>query len=592
MPTLVGLLLLVTACGGSVPDTSAGAGSSGGDGTFVPRRGLTDTDVTRSEWDAVLVTLERAELDGPIDREMLLAGWQAAAELGADRAAGTAAPSADRSARGRDAAVIEVTSARVGGTATSAPRGVAAVTVATPDGGGVPASALTGLTATAAAMDAVGGRTFDDGGMIGKLDGEDVVAEADGQRVTRMVAHDVSVSQSGSKVVVEVTITIEHVVSDVATGDEIARRRDSARSRLEADFCPDRDGVASAAGELRIRHDADVEYVVAVRASAQVDDGAYVNGIEVRGDATTTAGGRSNEVVYRRDHVGGSSGASYELPGAVDGFVASNDLGGTSLARDAEAAYLLDGLVQQVLTVAEARWRDGACLEIRTEEVQDINTVGPGSSTPFTAELWHRFDAEPVSERIVATLSGEESIDPSDQPERSPVRLTYRAGSEPDDRGTVTLESTSNRGIARRTVVFARASGWTIDVPPFPPNMATSTGRRCDATEVVGEWVLETTMTDDLVTDHSVMRITAQADGRGTWVEFGVSVVRATDVDIFDKWGGTVTWVLLGDGSVRFSPVQTQPLQITIDGETTSHGIVIPGGILPDQVWLPGGCGE
>jgi hypothetical protein len=115
---------------------------------------------------------------------------------------------------------------------------------------------------------------------------------------------------------------------------------------------------------------------------------------------------------------------------------------------------------------AQRLWRNGRCVivfvpEYRAEtpiEVADQNKpqhdepVDISSDTKFKGDLKHRFQGI-VRAKINASLSGDKKLEP-DVIETPPGQLTYKAPDEQSKEATVTLKSTSRRGIGTLVIKF------------------------------------------------------------------------------------------------------------------------------------------
>jgi hypothetical protein len=137
---------------------------------------------------------------------------------------------------------------------------------------------------------------------------------------------------------------------------------------------------------------------------------------------------------------------------------------------------------------AQEQWRGGKCVEVRATE--SSRQVQRQEVVDFTAEPWHRIDGNRLDKRIVATLGGVASVDPSGAAQDPPAAVTYRAGSQEGDTGTVTLTSTSNRGIGTLDLTFTVGGGYHID-GTYTNAFATGTalGEKCDGIE--GQWIID-----------------------------------------------------------------------------------------------------
>jgi hypothetical protein len=137
--------------------------------------------------------------------------------------------------------------------------------------------------------------------------------------------------------------------------------------------------------------------------------------------------------------------------------------------------------------LAQQKWRDGACVEIRATE--SSREVAPNEVVPFTATPRHRIEGVDLHKRVVATLSGRLAVDPVGVEQDPPAAVTYTAPSEVDDGGTVTLKSTSNRGIGTLDLTFVvKVRGWSIDEPSGGGRI---TGQKCGG--VGGDWIVDGT---------------------------------------------------------------------------------------------------
>ncbi len=96
------------------------------------------------------------------------------------------------------------------------------------------------------------------------------------------------------------------------------------------------------------------------------------------------------------------------------------------------------------LLIAQNNWLSGGCVKI---EAASPGSVQPGSTTPIAVQVMHRFDGSAVSSKLVAVLTGENSIDPTSL-NKTPGTLTYTAPGEAGKSAVISLTATSRRGIA------------------------------------------------------------------------------------------------------------------------------------------------
>ena len=111
---------------------------------------------------------------------------------------------------------------------------------------------------------------------------------------------------------------------------------------------------------------------------------------------------------------------------------------------------------------AQEKWRSGFC--VRIEATETSRDVEPDEVVPFTAKPWHNFDGVELDEPIVATFTGTVSAAPVDVKQDSPASISFTAGPDTDDRGTVSLKSTSKRGIGTLEIVFTVQEPFVLEL--------------------------------------------------------------------------------------------------------------------------------
>jgi hypothetical protein len=129
-------------------------------------------------------------------------------------------------------------------------------------------------------------------------------------------------------------------------------------------------------------------------------------------------------------------------------------------------AFMKGYMTGMAMNFAEEKWTNGYCLEITVPELgADTKTVEPGSSTPFTAHVRHKFEGAELPLPVVATLSaGQVSVTPSGSKVPAPAAFTYKAADQGGQSATVNLETRSKRGIAKLDIQFKTGElGWKID---------------------------------------------------------------------------------------------------------------------------------
>jgi hypothetical protein len=142
-----------------------------------------------------------------------------------------------------------------------------------------------------------------------------------------------------------------------------------------------------------------------------------------------------------------TSGLSSRTSSRVDGAFVGNAVSLIMMGRLAAFG---------ALSQAEDKWTTGYCLAISVPEITGSSKqVDPGSETPFTAVVSHKFETAQLRAPVTATLaSGTVSVTPSGTKVPSPASFRYKAPAELDKTATVLLETRSKRGIATLNVEF------------------------------------------------------------------------------------------------------------------------------------------
>ena len=141
--------------------------------------------------------------------------------------------------------------------------------------------------------------------------------------------------------------------------------------------------------------------------------------------------------------------------------------------------------IGQVGKEAERFWRSGECVDLVPSE--ESKKVDPNEQIELTVEAKEALgDGGEIDAPIVATFSGKASLDPAGVPVDTPSKFTFKAGSEPDDKGTIELEQISVRGIGRKTVEFTvKPQDYKVTVLVAAGGL---TATKCDGHE--GAWTI------------------------------------------------------------------------------------------------------
>ena len=342
---------------------------------------------------------------------------------------------------------------------------------------------------------------------------------ANGETTTGTMTGHINYSTSGSQVTADVEIGVAINVVDANTGAAIRSGSFRSQGKITLDFCPDVngkvkghvsvsiDGSTSGAGSASIRIEADVE--------GSVDDSATLIeiGVDANSTQTTTPPGGSARTL--------TTSANYRAPVGARGNVLNinaSQATGQSLTQgpgdltQAEASAAAEQIgsaagstVYLIGEFAQKKWRGGECVEIRaTEQSRD---VAKNELIQFESKVWHKIENVELHKNIVNEFTGKSSVDPVDIPVPAPVTNSFKAGPMTNDTGTITMTTTSNRGIGVLSLTFRVKGGWLIDTPNRGGRLS---GLKCG--DPTGEWVVKGTYSALGMTGKQDWTITINAD--------------------------------------------------------------------------------
>jgi hypothetical protein len=309
-----------------------------------------------------------------------------------------------------------------------------------------------------------------------------------------------SVSVSGSTVISEADATQTATATDLQSGAVIVSSTFRSHIRAEINACPDVNGISI------LRMDVDISgntggslgsSSFSAQATSQTDglvgEDAYLQSETVVDEmdfTVTPTGGQtrtgtlSTRLTTTRQANGRGFGQVTSTTGTSGGTMSDQELiGWMKFVKMTSLIVSSRGFDR-----AQEQWRSGKCVEIRATE--SSRQVQRQEVVDFTSEPWHRIDGNRLDKRIVATFAGLASMEPEGAPQDPPAAVTYRAGSQNGDTGTVTLTSTSNRGIGTLALTFRVGGGYRID-GTYRNAFATGTalGEKCDGID--GEWIID-----------------------------------------------------------------------------------------------------
>lgn len=542
---LLGGALLVAACGGSpVPPADAGAPGSapaGTDGTVTP----TPAESTAPAWlppQPMAPEAVAAWEDALVDRFAVSSGIDAALGDGGwafveDQIRTTIEDALAQNGVALGPGLVASTSSDLPATAA----------------GGVAAMGI-GM-----AMIMVGQALSDPTGPLSNMDANlNHTSErtVDGVRSVSTMSGRLASSIGNGRVTGTVGFGIDIESFDAATGASLGRITFSLTGTVDLELCPDVDGKVRGTVSMALSGGTPTAGSASLEVNAEitglVNDAAFLTTIEGTGDTSddTTSPSGARRTSSSSGNATGTmgSGGSFD-PNGLSGVINVNSQTGDPLTQaEADERYARIGVaigmaVWMLADDAQEQWRGGACVEIRaTERSRDVK---PRQHLQFEAQPWHKVEQVSLSKPVEASFAGEASLDPVDVPVPAPALFDYVASPTKDHSGTVSLKSTSNRGIGTLDITFTtRINGWYVD-GTRANGIATGSvqGQHCG--DPPGRWVVEGTY--DAAGMHGTQKWVITIDASGT--------------------SGTYTYQQTSKGNPGGSPVT-----VTVQG--TASGVV------------------
>lgn len=322
----------------------------------------------------------------------------------------------------------------------------------------------------------------------GNLDRQTMTQEmttSDGSTIRLTLQPSLAGSKLNAEVNVEISVPGPPAYTEHATGT------------LTVDLCPDASGAVplqlTLGGGFSILGGG-MQYHVAVTATGHTDDSGKLASMDVQADGSmasqplTGQGALGTAPMYVELRTGysvglGAGGAVSNASGSAPRYSSQVD---AAFVRSAIAMTASMGSIATVLGFqsAEKQWTSGYCLEIAVPSMGagGSQTVATGSTTPFTANVRHKFEGNDLVVPVTATLgSGGVSVSPSGSPVTAPATFQYKAPDQDRQTAKVDLETHSKRGIATLAVTFTTGtSAYTVDGTYF--GVYHLTGTICDLT--------------------------------------------------------------------------------------------------------------
>lgn len=258
----------------------------------------------------------------------------------------------------------------------------------------------------------------------------------EGNKGTIRSTMTMSATFNGSKVSLDITIKVEGEVRDAATGALLYKISNEATGHADGDVCPDASGTARA-------------YMLF---------GGHEDYFEASGGKT---GKRVSE----------SFGGELRIRADDSARIAGVDISPTGQGGE----LMMRLAAQSTAPAFEKAWRSGACVAVIVSP--EGGDVDRDSDTTVTVKVKHKIEGNELDKPVEPKFDGLKSIEPTTK-QKAPATYHYTAGSADGDRGSVTFESVSNRGIGHRTVTFTVGGGWKVSSVGSLTETVAATGSR------------------------------------------------------------------------------------------------------------------
>ncbi len=317
----------------------------------------------------------------------------------------------------------------------------------------------------------------------GTVEGEPETVEIAGNTGTITTTMTLNSVVSGDQLSVDLTIKTKGQVVDKASGAVLFGIDSIASGHIDVVFCPDAAGKAAA----NVRLTSSEIYTGGGAGSGGKGTAREFTGavtITVRDDAFIAAvDGTANAKEDSKGGIPPAGSTEGDVPAssrtASDNF--ANDgqgrrradvprdikVGGEGTTVDEQIkawgsmSLFVDTMVTAAAEEAQKLWRSGKCVELIVDP--DGGDIGANQTQSVTAKLRHKIDGNELDKPIEATLGGVRALDPADGKQPAPATVEYTSGPNDGDSGRITFRSTSNRGIAEKTVTFVvGSSGWDV----------------------------------------------------------------------------------------------------------------------------------
>jgi len=297
-------------------------------------------------------------------------------------------------------------------------------------------------------------------------------SQTGGQIEHLVLTERVTFGAGQGRVVFDVVITSTAVITDMATGAEVARRISTDNGHFEVNACPDAQGIGE--GKYTLVDQEEVSRPGGVsnggsgstQATFRVLNGDDAHLIETGVEAAVAAGAHGTHVSAdgaTGDPFDWGAQATYAVTIPASGSArygdvtnqASHDATPTNLGALGSLIAIADNYVAEAAKAAEKFWRSGQCIELKPSE--QSRTVRPDEQITLTVDSKHKWDGQQVTAGIEAAFSGVASLSPTGEQVSPIASFDFVAGPTQGDKGTIDLTQEGKRGIGKMTVEFTVA---------------------------------------------------------------------------------------------------------------------------------------
>jgi hypothetical protein len=356
--------------------------------------------------------------------------------------------------------------------------------------------------------------------------------------------------------------------------------------KVVVDLCPDVNGNVAlelSLGESNTLNGGGLQYAMKVTMTGHVGDDGRLASIDFASDGGLASQPQAGDTAP--EHAPMYVGLKIGYTGAENGGSITNV---TSSYRESSrvdrqfeekaATWLALGRLAAYTAMYQAqdKWTSGYCLQINVSPNGGAGgqTVAPGSTTPFTATVRHKFDKADLKLPVKATLSsGGVSVSPSGTAVTAPAAFSYTAPGDGHSKATVALETRSRRGIATLNVTFTTGRAWTVDFTGAD-QLSHFKGTICGGLE--GPFSLSEKGAMGELWWTMTWAFSPTAPAGGTWTLSGTGIV-ASVVDLKTNEVRTYPVTYTGHGNYQVTAADSdRPMLNVADGIGVMAGV--PGG--------------